>query len=165
MRGPHREAKICGIRDTGWTTSVFRRGGFVSKQTGEGGVSLSGAVATNKKSHILDVELRSRYVHENCGDMQDISVKVLQRNQRGVNRESSVFLFEWLESEHESSGIYKVTCPDCSKIYLGQTKSLVSVCWVEHKREAETARKKKRKSATLRSVIAPHIIEEGESIT
>lgn len=65
--------------------------------------------------------------------------------------------------KHESRGMYKVTCLDCKKRCIGETKILVSVrCWGEHEREAVTARKK---NVTLKSMMARHIIEEGPTIT
>lgn len=64
----------------------------------------------------------------------------------------------------EKSGIYKVECPQCEKAYIGQTKRLITKRFMEHIKEAESARKKGRKD-NLKSTIAKHIIEEGHEIT
>lgn len=56
--------------------------------------------------------------------------------------------------KHEPSGIYKVASPDCEKCYYGHKKDLFWIHWAEHKREAETTRRKKKRSITLKSMIA-----------
>jgi phosphoribulokinase len=41
---------------------------------------------------------------------------------------------EWVASEHEKSGIYKITCKTCHKSYVGQTSRNISLRFREHVR-------------------------------
>lgn len=63
----------------------------------------------------------------------------------------------------EKSGIYKITCPHCSKIYIGQTKRNMETRLKEHLREAEIA--KKKNSTEFRSKVAEHIVSEDHPIS
>ncbi|XP_037911886.1 uncharacterized protein LOC119652024 [Hermetia illucens] len=66
-------------------------------------------------------------------------------------------------NKEEMSGIYKVNCPECGKVYIGQTKRLVTTRFEEHLREYN-----KRKSddpRNIKSMVARHMVEEGHAIT
>lgn len=61
------------------------------------------------------------------------------------------------------SGVYRIVCPHCSKIYIGQTRRNLETRLKEHVREAERARKKP--STDFRSKVAEHIIAENHTIS
>jgi len=53
------------------------------------------------------------------------------------------------------SGVYKLTCPDCQKAYIGQTSRRFATCFKEH----ETA----FRNNTHNSAFAKHLNEEAHS--
>lgn len=68
------------------------------------------------------------------------------------------------KKKEEASGIYKITCAQCQKTYIGQTKRLITTRLKEHLKEAETTLKKNRSNETIRSSVAKHIIMEKHTI-
>lgn len=69
------------------------------------------------------------------------------------------------KSKNEVSGIYKITCTQCPKTYIGQTKRLITTRFTEHVKEAEVTLKKRRNHNSVKSSIAKHILDEGHVIT
>lgn len=65
--------------------------------------------------------------------------------------------------EMAKSGIYRITCTDCPKTYIGQTRRRMETRLQEHLREAEVARRKN--STNFRSKVAEHIVLENHNIT
>lgn len=61
------------------------------------------------------------------------------------------------------SGIYKITCPDCNKIYIGQTRRNLETRFKEHIREAELA--EKRPTTDFRSKVAEHMATENHTVS
>ena len=61
----------------------------------------------------------------------------------------------------EKSGIYKISCGDCEKIYIGQTKRLVTTRFQEHVKEA--TKTKKSGDTNFKSNVAKHLVEENHN--
>jgi hypothetical protein len=57
------------------------------------------------------------------------------------------------QDKYSKSGIYKLTCPDCSKVYVGQTGRSFYTRYDEHKRAF--------RYNTSQSKYAKHVIEQG----
>jgi len=68
----------------------------------------------------------------------------------------------------EKCGVYKITCPECDVIYIGQTKRSLKTRCEEHTKEAEKLAKEteeKRKLHHFKSKVAEHIINKEHEIT
>lgn len=61
------------------------------------------------------------------------------------------------------SGVYRITCPDCNRIYIGQTRRNLETRLKEHVREAELAARKH--TTDFRSKVAEHIASEHHTIS
>lgn len=61
------------------------------------------------------------------------------------------------------SGVYKITCSHCNKVYIGQTRRNIETRLKEHLKEAELAEKKN--STNFRSKVAEHIVLEKHAIS
>lgn len=65
--------------------------------------------------------------------------------------------------EMAKSGVYRITCTDCRKIYIGQTRRNMETRLKEHLKEAVLARKKN--SRDFRSKVAEHIVLEDHNVS
>lgn len=65
------------------------------------------------------------------------------------------------------SGVYKISCPHCDKIYIGQTKRTLEIRFNEHISEVRKANKEIDKGLVhnFRSKVAEHIFEEEHQLT
>ncbi|XP_055534819.1 uncharacterized protein LOC129724165 [Wyeomyia smithii] len=65
------------------------------------------------------------------------------------------------------AGVYKVACPHCDKVYIGQTKRNLDIRFKEHTSELVKAKKDSEKGIThhFRSKIAEHIFHEDHAMT
>jgi hypothetical protein len=67
----------------------------------------------------------------------------------------------------EQNGIYSITCKDCNKKYVGQTKRSLGVRFEEHTKEVHRVQKARAlgKNREFKSKVAQHLAEEGHKIT
>lgn len=63
----------------------------------------------------------------------------------------------------DMSGIYKIACSDCPKVYVGQAKLLVTTRFKEHLKEAEVAIKYSQKPT--KSLVSKRKVEYGHKIS
>lgn len=65
------------------------------------------------------------------------------------------------------SGVYKISCPHCDKIYIGQTKRTLDTRFKEHLAEVTKATKETEKGMHyhFKSKIAEHIFNEDHQLT
>ena len=73
-----------------------------------------------------------------------------------TNTMQSLLMHKQQKTEiHSQSGVYKLTCPDCGKAYVGQTSRKFATRFREHKNAFGTA--------TQSSNFAKHLIEHAHS--
>jgi len=65
------------------------------------------------------------------------------------------------------AGVYKISCPDCDDIYVGQTKRTLETRFKEHIAEVNKAKREIDKGLhyDFRSKVAEHIFSKGHNLT
>lgn len=65
------------------------------------------------------------------------------------------------------AGVYKISCTDCNKIYIGQTKRTLETRFKEHIAEVKKANKEMDKGLhyEFKSKVAEHIVKKGHNLT
>lgn len=65
------------------------------------------------------------------------------------------------------AGVYKISCPHCNKIYIGQTKRTLEIRFKEHIAEVKKADKELEKGLAydFKSKVAEHVFQDGHQMT
>lgn len=65
----------------------------------------------------------------------------------------------------ETGGIYKISCPQCEKIYIGQTRRTIATRFQEHINEARIRKEGKKSGGDIKSSVAKHMLETDHAIS